>query len=102
MILNMMDKIVYELFYAPVYIPFYTLAIIAFWYVVFLALFDIMQLLSDITEDYIKPWLKKAVRRLIVAVHLRYLDLSDRVRFYQEKKEIKGGSYKELENKDDE
>lgn len=102
MILNMMDKIVYELFYAPVYIPFYTIAIIAFWYVVFLALFDIMQLLSDITEDYIKPWLKKAVMRLIVAVHLRYLDLSDRVRFYQEKKEIKGGSYKELENKDDE
>lgn len=102
MILNMMDKIVYELFYAPVYIPFYTLAIIAFWYVVFLALFDIMQLLSDITEDYIKPWLKKTVRRLIIAIHLRYLDLSDRVRFYQEKKELKGGSYKELENKNDE
>lgn len=102
MILDIFDKVANELYFSDKIIPFYTLAIIAFWYVVFLALFDIMELLSDIYSDYIKPFLIKLIRRLILSVYLHYLDLSDRARFYQEKKEIKGGNIKELDNKDEE
>ena len=101
MIMNIVDKLVYELYYAPYYVPVYTLTIIAFWYVVFLALFDIMQLLSELFETYVQPVLKKFVRKIILCVYLRYLDLSDRVRFYQDKKEIKGGSIKEIKGLED-
>lgn len=99
MLIDIFDKLVNELYFSDRIIPFYTLACIAFWYVVFLALFDIMELLTEIFRDYIKPFLIKMIRKLILKIYLRYLDLSDRVRFYQDKKEIKSGSVKELEDK---
>ena len=88
MLIDIIDKLVNELYYSDRVIPFYTLACIAFWYVVFLALFDIMGLLCEVWRDYIKPVLNKVIRRLILWVYLRYLDLSDRVRFYQDKKGV--------------
>lgn len=100
MILDIIDKLVNELYFSDKIIPFYTIATIALWYIIFLALFDIMELLTSIFTDYIKPFLVKLIRKLIIRVYLHYLDLSDRARFYQERKELKGGSYKELEKKD--
>lgn len=98
MLIDIIDKLVYELYYAPVYIPFYTLAVIAFWYVIFLALFDIMHLLYDIWTDYIKPLIVKIIRRMILNIYLHYLDLSDRVRFYNDKRG-RHKDIKELEEK---
>ena len=97
MLIDIIDKLVNELYYSDRVIPFYTLACIAFWYVVFLALFDIMGLLCEVWRDYIQPVLNKVGRRLILWVYLRYLDLSDRVRFYQDKKEIEDKT-KEIED----
>ena len=48
-----------ELFSTDFKAPFYILSVIAFWYVFFLALFDIMELLSDLFSTYLLPRLRR-------------------------------------------
>ena len=116
MINHYIKQIADELFSTDFKAPFYILSVIAFWYVFFLAIFDIMELLTDLFSTHILPRLRRmwgacgAIlgrmwgalgRALVVKLYLHVKGLEDRRKFYQEEKEekgkeIKGGSYKEV------